>query len=686
MIIHQAQILRIKYTSSSSSFILTHKIYLFLNKQKTNTLKLKISILVFLFFAITLFGQTNEIIDSLKLELSKKQKDTVKAQVLNDLAYYYLYQDIDTSLIYGKRAEKFASQIKYAKVKAKANLYIGNAFLFTNRYDSARVYYKKAFQIFDSEGLNKSAIYSSMGMLYKNEGDYKKAIETYFEGLTYDEETSNDYGKFIKLLNLANVYYIIEDYHKSISYQKEAVLVAKITDNENIKFGLGTILNNIGGNYVKINEFDEANDYFNKSLRINLKNENKKEIARNYHNLGSLYEKQSHLSKSLAFLNKSLKIREMLRDEDELAETHMSLGTTYGKLLQKSPSQYHYKKALDIANKINNTSLISEIYLAMSNVFILQNKPKQALASYKNHTLYRDSILQTENLKNINEIETKYETEKKDKEIIQQQLQLEKTEKELQKKKTQTNYLIGIAVFLLVASILTWFLFQQRQKRKNQEILTLKREHQVQTLESLMEGEEKERFRIAKELHDGVNGDLSAIKYKLSTLLEMNNAVIKEAITMIDKSCSQVRAISHNLVPPSLENFNLLEAVEEYCEKSDASHSQKIIFQRLGNAVNMSKKEEINIFRIIQELVTNSIKHAVATEINVQISCRNKIMQITVEDNGKGFDTDNIKGNGIGLKNIQSRIDYLHANLDVLSNKKGTSTTIEIDKNKNDNN
>ena len=197
----------------------------------------------------------------------------------------------------------------------------------------------------------------------------------------------------------------------------------------------------------------------------------------------------------------------------------------------------------------------------------------------------------------------------------------------------------------------------------------------------MIEGEEKERFRIAKELHDGVNGDLSAIKFKLSTLLEMNNTVIKEAITMIDNSCNQVRAISHNLVPPSLENFNLLEAIEEYCEKSDASHSQNITFQHLGEKVNISKKEEINIFRIIQELVTNSIKHANATEINVQISCRNKIMQITVEDNGKGFNIDTIENKGIGLKNIQSRVDYLHANLDVLSNKKGTSTTIEIDKN-----
>ena len=152
---------------------------------------------------------------------------------------------------------------------------------------------------------------------------------------------------------------------------------------------------------------------------------------------------------------------------------------------------------------------------------------------------------------------------------------------------------------------------------------------------------------------------------------------------MIDKSCNQVRAISHNLVPPSLENFNLIEAVEDYCGKSDASHSEKITFQQLGEDANMSKKEEINIFRIIQELVTNSIKHANATEINVQISCRNKVMQITVEDNGEGFDKEKVEGKGIGLINIQSRIDYLHGTMDLISNNQGTSTTIEINKNTN---
>jgi signal transduction histidine kinase len=159
----------------------------------------------------------------------------------------------------------------------------------------------------------------------------------------------------------------------------------------------------------------------------------------------------------------------------------------------------------------------------------------------------------------------------------------------------------------------------------------------------------------------------------------MNNTVIKEAVDMIDNSCEQVRAISHNLVPPSLKDFDLIEAVEEYCQNMNSIHQPEIHFQQVGNAIALDKKQEANLFRIVQELITNSIKHAEATEINVQLSHLENTLQLTVEDDGKGFDRESVKSNGIGMQNVQSRIDYLNATMDFLSNEKGTSYTIAMD-------
>jgi signal transduction histidine kinase len=223
-----------------------------------------------------------------------------------------------------------------------------------------------------------------------------------------------------------------------------------------------------------------------------------------------------------------------------------------------------------------------------------------------------------------------------------------------------------------------WMYFKQRQKRKNQELLVLKNEAQISSLESLIEGEEKERFRIAKELHDGVNGDLSAIKHKLNTLLELNNKTIKEAVIMIDKSCEQVRAISHNLVPPALENFDLESAISDYCTNMNSVHEAQITFDYLGDTMNSPKLVEVNIFRITQELVTNSIKHADATEINVQLSFRNNTIQLAVDDNGKGFDVLNVKSTGIGLSNVKNRVAFLNGEIDFVSSENGTSVNILI--------
>ena len=628
-----------------------------------------IYILFFLFISVHLFGQ----------------KDTIQIKKLLNKAYNYEQTKPDSALFLYDKIIKLANKTQIPIFAAKANNYKGIVLSDMGKYDSAVVYYNRSITIFKTINSEKgiAANLINIGNVFQLQGNLQNATSYYLDGITIYENLEDDYRLSISYGNLATIFDDInqkEDAKKSLF--KSNKFAEKVKDSVQLVYNHCNLTdlyfdeNRIDSAFVNIKK---AKNYLNSSSNNHLKHlvsygETRYFIATN------------NFTEALITSKKALSYAEQTKNPYYLALTHSLLGKIYFKQKRYNNALTETHKGLEIAKSNNNKSNLIEINSQLFSIYSKMDNNKKALFHKNLQYKYKDTVLNEAQKKNINFLNIKYETEKKDKEIIQQQLQLEKTEKELQKKKTQTNYLVGIASFLLVASILAWFLFKQRQKRKNQEIVTLKREHQIKTLETLIEGEEKERFRIAKELHDGVNGDLSAIKYKLSTLLEMNNTVIKEAITMIDKSCSQVRAISHNLVPPSLENFNLLEAVEEYCEKSDASHSQKITFQHLGDAIKISQKEEINIFRITQELVTNSIKHAKATRIDVQISCRNRIIQITVEDNGKGFDVNNVESIGIGLKNIQSRVDYLHGTIDLISNKQGTSTTIEIDKSANDNN
>jgi signal transduction histidine kinase len=239
---------------------------------------------------------------------------------------------------------------------------------------------------------------------------------------------------------------------------------------------------------------------------------------------------------------------------------------------------------------------------------------------------------------------------------------------------------------LALISIGLWYFFKQRQRLKNQEIETLKQNQEISNLEALIDGEEKERKRIAQELHDGLNGDLSAIKYRLSTLEESGLSAIDaenltKVITMIDESCAQVRSISHNLMPSSILEYGLIESIRAYCMKINTSENFKITFQSYGVYIALSKKTETVIYRIIQELTTNILKHAKANSAMIQFNFREDEFFITVEDNGIGFDKTKIS-EGIGHKNLQTRIDFLNAHLNVASSPSGTSYTISIDLNK----
>ena len=282
-------------------------------------------------------------------------------------------------------------------------------------------------------------------------------------------------------------------------------------------------------------------------------------------------------------------------------------------------------------------------------------------------------------------LETQFETEKKDKSIIEQQVKLKKQELDLIKSQKENEMYFVFSLVLILLSFGIWYFFRQRQKINDKEIITLHQQQEITKLEALIDGEEKERRRIAQELHDGLNGDLSAIKYRLSTLEDsglskIDTENLNKVIDMIDESCAQVRSISHNLMPASIVDYGLLETIREFCSKMNASQAVKIDFQSFGNPIELSQKTETVIYRIIQELITNVLKHANATEAMIQFNYREDELFITVEDNGIGFDKTKLS-EGIGLKNIKTRIDFLNAQLDVDSSSAGTSYTISIDLN-----
>lgn len=246
-------------------------------------------------------------------------------------------------------------------------------------------------------------------------------------------------------------------------------------------------------------------------------------------------------------------------------------------------------------------------------------------------------------------------------------------------------FYIGIIIETLFFSLGLAYKIKLVNDEKNRvHHLVIKHRHQQQIskLKGLLEGEENERKRIAEELHDGIAGDLSAIKFNLAYLNQKNTdgdniELLSELSQIIDKSCVQLREISHNLSPTAITDYGLSLAVENYCKKIENTYNIIVNYEFSGEPLQLSNTSETHIYRIIQELLNNIVKHSGASSAEVKILNNNRNIMIQVADNGHGFTLNNNE-KGIGLSNIDSRIRFLEARIQKESNHLGTSYHIQI--------
>ncbi len=312
---------------------------------------------------------------------------------------------------------------------------------------------------------------------------------------------------------------------------------------------------------------------------------------------------------------------------------------------------------------------------------------EKAWQSSNNLVKLKDSLAIKINANRRLLLDARFETSKK--ENLISQLEADKKIQELTiKQKNTLNYiLIGSAAALFVLSLLIYLAYKQKQKLQQQRIIELETEKKLTATEAVLKGEEQERTRLAKDLHDGLGGMLSGIKYSLNNIkgnliLTPGDALsFERSIDMLNSSMQEMRRVAHNLMPEALVKFGLDTALKDFCNNINNSGALQVTYQSIGfENANVPQTTAITIYRIVQELVNNTIKHASASNAIVQLSKADNIISLTVEDDGKGFDASTLKSaTGIGWINIQNRIDFLKGRLDVSSQPgKGTSVLVEF--------
>lgn len=356
-----------------------------------------------------------------------------------------------------------------------------------------------------------------------------------------------------------------------------------------------------------------------------------------------------------------------------------------------------HKKGLEYANRClelaefyDNKVIEAEIYKERAYYQHKLGRNSAAFESLTNYVVISDTLNISELEKEINRLESEYQSEKKEREILQLKSENDSVELQLAKKRSQNYFLVSVSLGLLVLAGLTFFgyrNFKKRDQLKTAEINQLKYEQESKVYGAMLDGQENERKRLAIDLHDGLAGRLSATRIKLEKLAQKSNGGkpeqdFKEAAKNIDDSLTELRGIAMNLMPETLFKYGLKNAIEDYCSSiGSGMEDVKFILQFYDSDAVLPDHISLTIYRIIQELINNAIKHSKATEVLVQYLIENNKINITVEDNGKGFSTKELKNNGgMGLNNLKTRVAYLNGEMDFDSTpNEGTNVHIVID-------
>lgn len=289
-------------------------------------------------------------------------------------------------------------------------------------------------------------------------------------------------------------------------------------------------------------------------------------------------------------------------------------------------------------------------------------------------------------------LELRYQSEKKEKEIAELERRNGEVALALEKKRSQQYLTLLIAGSLTLVLLLGYGAYRHLQQqartdeqRRADEMKQLKHAQQARVVSALMEGQEKERKRLATDLHDGLGGRLSGISLKLSKLNQDRrngkaNSQLEEIMENLNGSLVELRSIARNLTPETLSRYGLKAALEDYCSSLNRQDTQ-IILQCYGTDTDLEENISLTIYRIIQELINNAVKYAQASEVLVQYMREDATVDITVEDDGVGFCTDSSsRSSGMGLTNIRNRVSYLNGKMDLHSSPtEGTTVTIHID-------
>ena len=659
------------------------------------------------------FAQSNYI-DSLRQVISGQPDKSEKADNFLKLATEFIKIDKDSTLLYYERTYALASFVENGKAMADADILKGKLLRNTGQNQEALFYFERSLHLADSlhDSARMARASYNAGFILIELSEYDKALENFSKSLALYLNLNDTFGIGANYNLIGLTHSRRSAYDSAAIYYDKAVIIYEKTGNE---ANLGVIYNNLGDVFLQLDQLENARKYVLKSKEINTKFESPARIALDFNLLGRIDSEANDFQNALVNYQQAEKIYSQMNDSLHLCDVQNNIGVLYKKQKNFNASGKYFDLALNGYRKLkyirgiivvlgNQAALLTDFgkyreaislhdtVLNLATQYGYKDYRKDAFMNLSNNyfnagnyqkafefqTLFynlKDSIFTIEKEKVVNDLLFKYEKEKDQAHILA--LEKDNLEKDLvlRQRTSQRNAYLFSGIGLLALALFVFLYFRQKTVKDRiiarQKIQQLEEEKKLMGAKLLVEGQEDERKRIATELHDGLGVLLSATKMQFSTIIDRspeNKEVIEKAYRLLEQATGDVRKISHNMMPGLLTKLGFYEAVEDLFENIGDSQGLIATCTITGNQDRLAENKEIMLYRIVQEMTNNSLKHAEARNISLRIHVLQGMLELNYSDDGKGFDyRQKLESESMGLKSIQSRVNFLNGELAVES-------------------
>ncbi|WP_162944433.1 tetratricopeptide repeat-containing sensor histidine kinase [Flavisolibacter nicotianae] len=516
-----------------------------------------------------------------------------------------------------------ARETKQPFYESVASVFLGRWLAGRNQFDSAMYFQYRALQL--GESLRNDSLLAvalgSLGSLYNFRKDYPKSLSFFERALQHAENVRGaERLQLVCMGNKALALSWLQQYENAVALQVKALpLVEKLGNDYNST----PIKMNLASNYVSLHRYGRARACLDELVV----------------QLSTATVPASYAAQNLAII-----------------------GMIYWDMRENKKAKQLLHRQATVAQKLNTNFLLQRIYDTLGVIAQAEQQYREALACKKTAQRYRVLLNKEANGQLASEMEVKYKTAEKEKALSLQRLSLLQKDLQVQKGRHSLYYMLAASVVVLLLAFLLFIRTRHKKTAHQKELQSLQQEKEIQLLQALMQGEEKERSRIAKDLHDGVAGMLAAVKMHLSSSVAYEDAAYRKAVSLLDEVTADVRKTSHNLMPDVLLQHGLNIALYRYCNNISRA-SLPVLYEFAGREQRFPEGFELSVYRLVQELLHTFLRYSTATEATVQMCLQARLLCITVEDKSTGFAARSDQSNGIGLDSLEQRIRALNGSL-----------------------